>query len=70
MSGQFVSDVTKAFRSVTVSRKRALQLIAGAMAVAVPSRVPQTVEAGKHRKPPLAFVAATVSDVLILALPH
>ena len=63
MSDPFIGDLTKAFGNVTVSRKRALQFIAGAMAVAVPARIPQAAEAGKHRKPPLAFVGATVTGV-------
>ena len=63
MSDLFFSDLTTAIRSVSISRKRALQLIGGAMAVAMPARLPQAAEAGKHHKPPLAFVGATVTDV-------
>ena len=61
MGEQFIGDLTKAFKNVTVSRKRALQIIGGVIAVAVPSRVPPAAEARKRRKPPLAFVAATVT---------
>jgi hypothetical protein len=43
-----------------VSRKRALQVLGGAIAVAVPSRVPQVAEAGKHRNPPQAVVAGAL----------
>ena len=61
MGDQFFGDLTNAFRNVTVSRKRALQIIGGVIVVAVPSRVPPAAEARKRRKPPLAFVAATVT---------
>jgi len=60
MGEHFIGDLTNAFRNVRVSRKRALQVIGGAIAVAVPSQVPPAAEAGKHRKP-LAFVAATMT---------
>jgi len=62
MGEHFFGDLTNAFRNVTLSRKRALQLIGGVMAVAVPVRLPQAAEAGKNRKPPEAFVVATLSD--------
>ena len=61
MGDQIIDDLAKAFRNVTVSRKRALQTIGGAMAVAVSTRLPQSAEARKRRKPPLAFVVATVT---------
>src|SRR5215218_5938880 len=61
MDEQFMGNLTNAVKTVTVSRKRALQLIGGAMAVAAASRVPQAAEAGKHRQPPLAFVSVAVS---------
>src|SRR5829696_387191 len=66
MGDQFTGNLTSAFRNVTVSRKRALELIGGALAVAAPaavSQVPQSAEAGKHRKPPEAFVAVVVTGV-------
>jgi hypothetical protein len=66
MGEQFIEDLTKDTRNVTVSRKRALQLLGGALAVAAPaaaSQVPQAAEAGKQRKPPLAFVAVVVTGV-------
>ena len=44
-------------------RKRALQFIGGAMAVAVPSRVPPAAEAGKRRKPPLAVASVVLVDI-------
>jgi hypothetical protein len=59
-------NLINAVRNVTLSRKRALQVIGGAMAVAVPTRLPQVAEAGKHRKLPLAFVAVAVTDVTAL----
>ena len=62
MDDQFIGNLTKGFRNVTVSRKRALQLIGGAIAVAAPARVPHVAEAGTHAKP-LAVVAATVVDI-------
>jgi hypothetical protein len=64
MGDQDTRNLTNAFRTVTLSRKRALQLIGGVMAVAVPSRVPPAAEAGKHRKPPLAVASVVVVDVL------
>jgi hypothetical protein len=63
MGDQFTGNLTNAFRTVTVSRKRALQLIGGMMAVAVPSRVPPAAEAGKHRKPPLAVASVVLVDI-------
>jgi hypothetical protein len=63
MGDQFTGNLTNAFRTVTVSRKRALQLIGGAMAVAVPSRVPPAAEARKHRQPPLAVASVVLVDV-------
>ncbi len=61
MGEQFIGDLPKAFRNVTVSRKRALQIIGGVIAVAAPSWVPRSAEARKRGKPPLAFAAATVT---------
>jgi hypothetical protein len=61
MGDQLFGDLSNAFRNVTVSRKRALQIIGGAIAVAAPERVSRSAEARKRRKPPLAFVAATVT---------
>src|SRR5215213_3719204 len=61
MGNQFVGDLTNGFRNVTVSRKRALQLIGGAIAVAAPARIAPSAEAGKHSKPPLIFVSVTLS---------
>ena len=61
MGDQIIDGLTTAFTNVTVSRKRALQIIGGALAVAVPTRIPQAAEARKRRKPPLAFVGATVT---------
>ena len=55
MGEHFMGNLTNGFRNVTVSRKRALQLMGGAFAVAAPaavSPVPQPAEAGKQRKPP------------------
>jgi hypothetical protein len=63
MSDPFIGNQTKTVRTITVSRKRALQILAGALAVAVPARLPQAAEAGKHRKP-LAFVGATVTGII------
>ena len=65
MGEHFMGNLTNGFRTVTLSRKRALQLMGGALAVAAPaavSQVPQAAEAGKHRKPPEAFAVATLSD--------
>ena len=65
MGEQFIEDVSIGVRSVTVSRKRALQLIGGALAIAAPSvasPVPQVAEARKQRKPPEAFAVVTLSD--------
>jgi len=56
-----MGNLTNAVKTVSVSRKRALQLIGGAMAAAVPARLPQATEAGKHRQPPLVFVSVTLS---------
>ena len=63
MGDEIIANLTKAFRTVTVSRKRALQLIAGVIAVAAPSRVPPAAEAGKHSKPPLAVASAVLVDI-------
>jgi hypothetical protein len=63
MHADFLGDLTRTIRTVAVSRKQALQLIGGLMAVAVPARLPQAAEAGKHAKPPLAFVQATMMRV-------
>ena len=63
MGDEIIGNLTKAFRTVTVSRKRALQLIGGVIAVAVPSRLPQTAEAGKRSKPPLAVASAVLVDI-------
>jgi hypothetical protein len=65
MGDQFIGDLSKALRNVAVSRKRALQLMAGVIAVAAPAWLPRSAEAGKHRKPPLAFVAATVNQIMV-----
>ena len=61
MGEQFFGDLTNPFRNVTVSRKRALQLIGGVIPVAAHSRIAQADEAGKRHKPPLAFMAATAT---------
>jgi hypothetical protein len=63
MGEQFIGDLAKGLRNVTVSRKRALQLIGGALAVAAPTRIAPAAEAGTQRKPPLAFVAVVVTGV-------
>ena len=63
MSARFIGDLTNAVRNVTLSRKRALQVIGGVMAVAAPARLPQSAEAGKHHKPPLVFVAVAVTEI-------
>jgi hypothetical protein len=63
MADQFTGNLTNAFRTVSLSRKRALQLIGGAMAVAVPARVPPAAEAGTQRKPPLAVASVVLVDV-------
>jgi hypothetical protein len=65
MSEQIIGNLSNGLKNVTVPRKRALQLLGGAIAVAAPSaasQVPQAAEAGKHRKPPEAFVVATLSN--------
>ena len=62
MGEQFLGNLTNALRTVSVSRKRALQLISGAVAVAVPAASHQVAEARKHRQPPLAFVAGALVD--------
>ena len=62
MGEQFLADLRNPFRNVTVSRKRALQLFAAAIAVVAPSQIPQSAEARKHRKPPQAFVAGVLAD--------
>ena len=63
MGDQFTGNLTNAFRTVTVSSKRALQLIGGAMAVAAPARIAPSAEAGKQRKPPLAVASAVLVDI-------
>ena len=63
MGDQFIGDLTKGFRNVSVSRKRALQLIGGAIAVAVPARIAPSAEAGKHSKPPLAVASVVLVDI-------
>jgi hypothetical protein len=62
MGEHFFPDLSNAFRTVSVSRKQALQLLGGAIAVAVPSRVPPAADARTHPKPPLAFVAGALVD--------
>ena len=62
MGDQFIGDLTKGFRNVSVSRKRALQFIGAMIAIAVPARIAPSAQAGKNRKPPEAFVVATLSD--------
>ena len=64
MGDEIIANLTNAFRTGTVSRKRALQLIGGVLAVAVPTRLPQAAEAGKHSKPPLAVASVVLVDVL------
>jgi hypothetical protein len=64
MSEHFTGDLAKGFRNITVSRKRALQLIGGAIAVAAPARIAPSAEAGKHSKPPLAVASAVLVDIL------
>jgi hypothetical protein len=61
MGEHFFGDLTKSLRNVSVSRKRALQVIGGALAVAAPARLPQAAEAGTRKE---AFVAATVVNIL------
>jgi hypothetical protein len=63
MGDQSTGNLTNAFRSVTVSRKRALQLIGGAMAVAAPAPIAPAAEAGKRAKPPLAVASVVVVDI-------
>jgi hypothetical protein len=63
MNADFIGDLTTTIRTVMVSRKRVLQVFGGVIAAAVPARLPQSAEAGKHRKPPLVFVSATVTDI-------
>src|SRR5215207_1780587 len=63
MGDQFIGDLTKGFRNVSVSRKRALQIIGGAIAVAAPARIAPSAEAGKHSKPPLAVASVVVVDI-------
>jgi hypothetical protein len=48
MGGHFLGNLTHAFRTVAVSRKRTLQLLRGALAVAVPARLPEAAEAGRR----------------------
>ena len=65
MGEHVMGDLSNGVKTITVSRKRALQLLGGALAVAAPSavsQVPQPAEAGKQRKPPDAFAVATLSD--------
>ena len=66
--GEHISeDLGTSITTVTVSRKRALQLIGGALAVATPavaSQFPQAVEAGQQAKAPQAVVAATLLDIV------
>jgi hypothetical protein len=64
MSEHFTGDLAKGFRNITVSRKRALQLIGGAIAVAAPARIAPSAEAGKHSKPPLAVASVVVVDII------
>src|SRR4051812_1882968 len=64
MSQHFTGDLAKGFRNITVSRKRALQLIGGAIAVAAPARIAPSAEAGKHSKPPLAVASVVVVDII------
>ena len=64
MSEPFPGELSKVFKNVTVSRKRALQVLGGVIAVAVPARVPRSAEAGKNSKPPLAVASAVLVDVL------
>jgi hypothetical protein len=49
MGEHFYDDLTNAFRTVTVSRKRVLQLLGAAVAVAVPARLPQSADARRRR---------------------
>ena len=60
MGDHVMGNLTTALRTVTVSRKRALQLIGGALAVAVPARLPRSADAGTK---PLVFVTATVGGI-------
>jgi hypothetical protein len=46
-----------------VSRKRALQVIGFAMAVALPAGIAPSAEAGKHAKPPLAVASVVLVNV-------
>jgi hypothetical protein len=65
MGEHVIGDLSTGVKTIRVSRKRALQLMGGALAVAAPaaaSQVPQAAEAGKQRKPPEAFAVATLSD--------
>ena len=63
MGDPVIGDLSKTFKTITVSRKRALQVIAGALAVAAPTRIPQAAEAGKHSKPPLAVASVVLVDI-------
>ena len=57
-------NLINAVRNITLSRKRALQVIGGAIAVAMPARIAPSAEAGKHRQPPLAVASVVLVDVL------
>jgi hypothetical protein len=63
MSEPFAEDLSKVFKNVTVSRKWALQVLGGVIAIAVPARVPRSAEAGKNSKPPLAVASAVLVDI-------
>src|SRR5215212_8722028 len=64
MMGEPVFDnLINAVRNVTLSRKRALQVIGGAIAVAMPARIAPSAEAGKHSKPPLAVASVVLVNV-------
>ena len=56
-------NLINAVRNVTLSRKRALQVIGGAIAVAMPARIAPSAEAGKHSKPPLAVASVVLVNV-------
>ena len=56
-------NLINAVRNVTLSRKRALQVIGGAIAVAIPARIAPSAEARKHSKPPLAVASVVLVNV-------
>ncbi len=63
MGEHVIGTLANAIKTAPVSRKRALQLLGGAMAIVVPARVPQAAEARKHSKPPLAVASVVLVNV-------